>query len=929
MSENEKPNKNEESGNAEKSAYKLSELQNLSDYISKSGGEKRKKLKDMHSPESEKERAERIERARALMNRNTEEAKRAADERLAKMEYGGEYRQRLAARENKRAEEEAARRAQEEAEAIRSREEARKRAIEEFRRREAEEARKRALDSEKMLSSFDKSKREEPASEKPETEKPAGEPDKTPDITAGAHGQKPEAQYEPIAKAPEKAPKSPTSSNINEKDGRILLNINPAGRTPEKTVRTTDDGYLHIGASSIPTAGAAPYNVNRSVQNMPSDNLYAPIGAPRKAPENYAPNTEEQLRGVEIARGEYQEELRLLRETEALYNEAAYRLREQRQAYNEYNTAPEYPDSEPYRTPSYDLTEEQALYVPIGRKGGKEKGSLSDAQYYGLDDRDIKLYEESLRKKQYTPEPAGYGGNLSVPDYGAPDFNSPDYGAPDYIPPVDDNFDTSDYDFENDEYIAIYAKAELPKALNKYHKKRASLEKELRSVAKEQGTATLQKNALLIIKKIGIQKEITEITIEAVMACIYAKARSAKEKQRRILENNVAIYNGFCDEYEMLVGKPLPKLSKTMADEVAAGQMTAPIPNIYYPSDSEALLLKKEKRVDDLKLAEEANRSYKDSGFDGERAIERIIAAEDLQFETESEAEIRGREAAEKTGAVKRAIERDILLIGLRNEHRLTEYETKRDMIVHSFGTDRSGRDARISEYDKLLAKEKGLLKKSIKLERDDNSRYYALLLDGGMTMKVRRRARADRLDALKMRLEVLLSEREELNESLIALYGGSGKKAASAKLNRKAAAVRRKYAKITYRRQKSLARTIEKTKAPLDMKEKAYALLNKKTESIATIEENTYKLKKLKPRGAAKRELIADIKRSKTAIRRADSDLKFLMKRMKKREQHYIADRNWAILWIVILILIGAGAAVWLQYGDLIAAYFSAFFGK
>ncbi len=880
----------------EKSAFRVSELQNLSDHLNKHGdGEAAKKARAASWRETDEDREARIARARAIMQENTDRARKNADEKLAQIEYGGEYRQRLAARENKKAEEERARRISEEnAERI-ARDEARRKAVEDFRSREAEEAERRARDAEKLFSEISERRADKPSTDEKKYEEPI---------------KKPESGEPP--RESKKAERSDTSANIYSKDEKILLNLDPSGRAGSARVRATDDGYLHIASQSILHTATAYNYVNNNLHKSSRQPEYSPI--PARHHDQYE-DAERRL-NADIAYGNYNDEIRMLGEQEVRYSEAAERIRNQRMMYDGITDA--YTDilQENYQAQPYEA-EPLPTYVPIGYDSDADRAApkFIDPEEEA---RTIRAYEQSLKasgfkEKQEKYEPIPMPQNI---------------GASEYIPPVDDAA-VPDEDINADEYISYYAKAALPKTLKKYYKDKAVLDKKIHKITKDQATATIQQNAVFIVNKIGVQKEKTELTVDSVMACIYAGSKSATEKQRRVLERCVIEYNGYCDEYEMLVGKPLPKISDTMADEVASGQIAAPIPNIYYQSDV-PMPAKQRRAENHMKLAEEANRTL---GYGYESEIANILCDDGLCLETEEEALARSREHNERAASVKRSIERDILLIGLRNEYRLAEYESERDIIANSFGTDRGKRADKLDRYEKLISKERGILKKAIKLERDDNARYYALLMDSKGTVKTRKRARAERLDALQMRLEVLLSEREELNEKLISLYGGSGKKASAGKINRKAAGVRRKHAKLTYRRHKKLARKIDKTKAPLDIKEKAYSILNKKIEATATIEESRYRLKKLKPQGAAKRELVSDIKRARSVIRQSDADLKFIMKKLKKREDKYVADRNWALLWVFILIVAIAGVAVWFLFGEEIKAYFAPFisglFGK
>ncbi len=870
---------------------------------------------------------ERIEKTKAAMSENAERAKKNAAARLARLEYGGEYRQKLTALENKKAKEEKARReAEEENSRIETKRE-RERQIEEFRLREQEEARQRALRSEMIISDFDKPDKDAaenlastaPVSENSDNQEQLEKEDKLCSEAENAIGEQGTSESdsltaESLSDLSEQTQKNDAYANIDEENTRIILNIDPNKKMKKASAEVGDDNVLRIEMQNIGTAGAASTYVNNGIHlSCVSNPPFIPHGEPQRILYSEKENTSEKIRRADIAYGNYSEELRMLEEQENYYTAAAQSVKERRMIYEASAGTGEYPES------MYSISEEYPDYdvQNFGESEGLDEYARLElerralgASEFDIDGRDLRIYEEALYNKNAADENYRYDDVKATSDFEASSENMPE-GRRASIP---------EYDFGTPVHGA-YTKKELVRKLNKYYKEKTALEKRLRKISKEQESATMRKNAALIITKISIMKEIIELTIESVLACIYAKSKAYLDKQTGILEGCVAVYNGYCDEYELLVGRALPKIPETMPYEAAQGHITAPLPNIYYSGDDEA---SPDGVYDDF-LEEESKRKFTDEyEFDTQKDIEDILADDRLNFETEAELRRKKKSRAERTTAAKKAIERDILVLGLRNEHRVYEYEAKRDLLASSFDVNKNDKAKTLKDIDKKIDKERNLMKKAVKLERDDNARYYALFIDENLPLKARKRSKTERLNALKMRLEVLLSEREAVNERLISLYGGSGKRNYSAKINRKAAAVRRKHAAKVYRENKKTARKIEKMKAPLDMKEKAFSLLNKKIECAATIEEKIYRLNKIKPKGDARREMIADIKSMKSAIKQSDSNLKFLMKKMKKHEERYIADRNWAILWLSIAIFTIAGIAVWYFCGAAVKNYFT-----
>ena len=179
------------------------------------------------------------------------------------------------------------------------------------------------------------------------------------------------------------------------------------------------------------------------------------------------------------------------------------------------------------------------------------------------------------------------------------------------------------------------------------------------------------------------------------------------------------------------------------------------------------------------------------------------------------------------------------------------------------------------------------------------------------------------------MRLDILLSERQVINDELIALYGGVDKKLTYAKINRKAAAVRRKRAKSAARSQRQLAEKMKKYRAPDEMKEKALSLLNEKTRAIAEIEETKYKINALRPRGKALKEMYRKIKTEKKKIRRINDDIKFVMKKLRRHEARFLDDMQWAITLISIAAVIIACIGAYTFHGEEIKAFLFDFYNR
>ena len=471
----------------------------------------------------------------------------------------------------------------------------------------------------------------------------------------------------------------------------------------------------------------------------------------------------------------------------------------------------------------------------------------------------------------------------------------------------------------SDEDIGIFAKTELSRRLSAYHKQENLLRGKLKKIEAKHRNLSYAENVRLTVEKIGIHKEIVEVAIEALRACVYANSRANISKHKKFLEKEIFRYNSALGEYETLTGKQLVRLSPKMVDDIVEGRICEPIPNVYYADDAHHM---PESGITSYEphISSEPTASNETVTLD--RYPEMTEEFDSDYEESQEEERAFAKEYFKRISEIRRLSERDVLLIALRNEYKLSEYETEYHMLQHSFSANNRQKVKRMRKLDKKISKIRSNLKRSIKLERDDNRRYYYLLTVDPMKERVSHDARRDVLDALKLRLEILLAERAEINERIIALYGGSDKNLTKLKIERKAAGVRRKYTKVMYRRQQKLAARAQRMKAPEDLKEKFFTLLNKKTEKVAILEEKIYRLKKGKLRGMARRELERDVKNAKRSIKYIDADMRYVMKKLRRHQERYEDDRAWAITLIVFSIIAVVCVVGWYFFGDTVKAY-------
>ena len=468
------------------------------------------------------------------------------------------------------------------------------------------------------------------------------------------------------------------------------------------------------------------------------------------------------------------------------------------------------------------------------------------------------------------------------------------------------------------ETIDLFAKSELHRHINAFYREQSALLRRISKLESNQKNADAEENISIIVGKIGAVKELCELTIEILASCVYLQTKGKSTRFKRILKSYIDKYNAFCNEYETASGRAVEHLSYEIIDDIMAGKICRPIPTVYYyGNEDEAVYDRRDEDYDRVRRLEEEEAIL-------DREYKRYLDGGLPLHLSDSERKAISKRKNERLSAIKRAAERDVLLVGLRSEYALSALEAKRDILVRSYGLDKRKMLRSIRSIEKKIEKIKRKTGRAVKQERENNARYYLLSAVDPESEKLKKGARRERLDALRSRLDVLLAEREGVNDRLIAFYGGSDSSLKRSKISRKAADVRRKSATATYKNQRKIAKKIDKYRVPSYMKERAYGLLNEKTRAVATAEECHYKLKRLKPIGRAKRELILEIRRSRAAVKRLDKEIRYMLRKLRRNQERYEDNKEWAAVIAFVLFISVLGIAAWLLIGEDVILYFN-----
>lgn len=827
------------------------------------------------------EKAEKnIAEKKAELEKNNERLERLANEHRQKLEYSGEYRKALKKREEKLSRESA----EKENEAERAERE--KRLAEEkeaYLNREREVSEERKKKNEKLMSllGFGKVLSEEKREEKESVPEEKIKETEPPEKSEAKPVEKSEAKTEEkTEKAEESKAESTPEKTENEATANGKKEPSAENKRPKKNEKS------NTGVSVSEENGRLVLNFNRPPEKKKSgkiecgeDNVLRFGGVAGVIPPK--PSVSKEKSGAAEFFG-------------GIFPTKKYELskggKASEETYEEYYPDPEYtPDTDDLYEKDYRVRADDSEILGFEKYNDSEKTRV-DAENARL----IAEFEESLENDKRGGD-ALFGKTLVGED--------------------------SEYPHSD---ILAFTKNELTRRLNKNHREQQKLLRKIKNSERAQSASIGGDNVHYIVEKIGYQKEIVEIASESLTFAVYASDKSKMQRCKKELVAEIENYNQLCDEYEKISGRTIQYISTDRADDIMAGIVTKPIPNVFYVGESPV--------YKDGSELHRAPRYEADTLWDlelSDKEYDIVIGRERPIPETRKNKRLLQRERDAKANSVKSAVERDLTLIGLRYEHKIRALEAKRDLIYHSFTVNQKKKDKALHAIEKKINKQKRLSKRAVRLERDDNTRYYALLLLDAENERIKDGASRERLSALRMRLDVLLSERQVINDELIALYGGTDKKLSYAKINRKAATVRKKRAKSAARSQRQLAEKMKKYRAPDEMKEKALSLLNEKTAAIAEIEETKYKINALRPRGKALKEMYRKIKAEKKKIRRINDDIRFVMKKLRRHEARFLDDMHWAITLISIAVIAIACIGAYTFFGEEIKAFFLDFYNR
>lgn len=236
----------------------------------------------------------------------------------------------------------------------------------------------------------------------------------------------------------------------------------------------------------------------------------------------------------------------------------------------------------------------------------------------------------------------------------------------------------------------------------------------------------------------------------------------------------------------------------------------------------------------------------------------------------------------------------------------------------HDFGAGKENKKVK-----RKMSKIRKSISKAMRLERKATKRYYTVLAnEAASPTKLKKVKNQEKLNKLLVQLESLTSERERLDARLKDLYRGAESKAGG-KIRARADRKRYKAAKKVHRSLRYANRQLNKLHAPNSLKTKIRYLFNTRIVSKSTLVYSKYLLKKLKPKGDARRELKNDIKKAKKSLFHVGESLNRLLRSARNYDKAHRRTSKLLVAFIILVVLGAALGACWYFFGSTILAMF------
>ena len=400
-----------------------------------------------------------------------------------------------------------------------------------------------------------------------------------------------------------------------------------------------------------------------------------------------------------------------------------------------------------------------------------------------------------------------------------------------------------------------------------------------------------------IVEDLNLQKDVLDERAALLSTCQKAGFGDMVERQKAEMLSEIAGYNELVEKYERELGHTLPLASRAIPADIIAGREYQKLSYVSFAE--EEFFEVEEYRFSKSGISREEKKS--------------LLEADREQREREK----RKYSLSEKNPSEK-AIERSIDEIDVRIDYSINSAIEKLDFMDNSFSVNSADNKAERRALKKKIRRLERIRKKVKEEELYNIKRYYsALAIEPESVFGAKKQAS---LESLRMRLDSVLNERNELNSRLIELYT-DGNREDVEKINRCGAAIRRRSSKRVKRRLSREMRVLRE-RIPLDIKEKLVISANKLIEAESYADSLEYRMKKTKIRGNARRDMKNEIKKRRRSLKLLYADYKHFLKKARKHVER-AEDFKKQLYWLLLLaLIIGAALGVYFIFREQILGF-------
>jgi len=415
--------------------------------------------------------------------------------------------------------------------------------------------------------------------------------------------------------------------------------------------------------------------------------------------------------------------------------------------------------------------------------------------------------------------------------------------------------------------VSVLNQKELKNYLAKSDKALENVKSRLATTVNQKDQANGYNKVLLIINCLTYQRYVVERIAENLHVCCQILDNKRVKEFKKILENEIANYNKFVEEYELLTRTKLTPASTTIADDIIAGKPYQPIPSISYTANDGTT------RNSDAEVA----------------AVAASAAAAAEKASNKKKTAKKNSEVVKKTALQEKAAEqanKDLSVIAKAADFEISLLESKKDMTQYRYGKTTIDMKQQKKDVDAQIKAVQKKTKEALKLEEADNARYYAVITNDPANMDIKKsdKQRA-KIAAIRTDMMALLNKRDELNSKLLAIYNGTEVNLDGISINHEWRATKSDAAEKYINKNKGLAKKVDKLPASAGEKQRIHNLMNDNVDASSTLALSKYRLKTKEYKNSAeKKALKKDIKNMNQTIKSNTKDINWVIKKINKR---------------------------------------------